>query len=42
MTLARVKKGDDVIVLAGRERFAVRVRRLLDRLKRPAAWEEAA
>jgi len=31
-----------VLVLVGRERFAERVRRLLDRLKRPAAWEEAA
>ena len=31
-----------VLVLVGRERFGERVLRLLDRLKRPAAWEEAA
>ncbi|MFZ0206033.1 MAG: branched-chain amino acid ABC transporter permease [Roseiarcus sp.] len=31
-----------VLVLVGRERFGERVRWLLDRLKRPAAWEEAA
>jgi branched-chain amino acid transport system permease protein len=31
-----------VLVLVGRERFGEHVRWLLDRLKRPAAWEEAA
>ena len=31
-----------VLVLVGRERFGERARQLLDRLKRPAAWEEAA
>jgi branched-chain amino acid transport system permease protein len=31
-----------VLVLVGRERFGERVLWLLDRLKRPAAWEEAA
>ena len=31
-----------ILVLVGRERFGERMRRMLDRLRRPAAWEEAA